>query len=172
MLILIMLINCKFALRDVYNGGGDSNDDNGAGDVGRVKTNGGDDTKLGNGDSKFDCSDDTGGGDGDDKDVDGVDDDGDVGHDIGNDANCGDGRSKVDCSKDTAVDDGNGKSDGGGDTNGNGKEGDHSDGESNDGAGGHKNDYDDGDGCLSSVKNCFKNKQIFLENFSLPDSPR
>ena len=168
MLILIMLINYKFALGDVYNGGGDSNDDNGAGDVGRVKTNGGDDTNLGNGDSKFDYSADRGGGDGDDKDVDGVDDDGDVGYDIGNDANCGDGRSKVDCSKDT----GNSKSDGGGDTNDNGKEGDHGDGESNDGAGGHKTDYADDDGCLKSVKSCFKNKQIFLENFSLQDSPR
>ena len=27
-------------------------------------------------------------------------------------------------------------------------------------------------GCLSSVKNCFKNKQIVLENFSLPESAR
>ena len=35
-----------------------------------------------------------------------------------------------------------------------------------------KNDGDDDDGCLSSVKNCFKNKQIVLENFSLPDSAR
>ena len=156
----------------MYNGGGNSNDDIGVDEVGRVNTNGGDDTDLGNGDSKFDCSADRGGGDGDDKDDGGIDDDGDAGCDIGNYANCADGRSKVDCSKDTAVDDGNSKSDGGVDTNDDGKEGDDSDGESNDGAGGHKNDDDDVDGCLSSVNNCFKNKQIFLENFSLPDFPR
>ena len=64
------------------------------------------------------------------------------------------------------------KSDGGGDTNDDGKGGDDSDGESNDGADGHKNDGDDDDGCLNYVKNCFKNKQIVLENFSLSDSAR
>ena len=44
--------------------------------------------------------------------------------------------------------------------------GDDSDGESNDGADGHKNDGDDVDGCLNSVKSCFKNKKIVLENFN------
>ena len=44
--------------------------------------------------------------------------------------------------------------------------GDDSDGESSDGADGHKNDRDD-DGCLDSVKNFFKNKQINVENFSI-----
>ena len=48
------------------------------------------------------------------------------------------------------------------------KGGDDSDGESNNGTDGHKYDSDD-DGCLNSVKNCFRNKQIILENFSLPD---
>ena len=86
-----------------------------------------------------------------------------------NDNDCGDGRMKVDCSKDTAVDDSNNKSDGGGDTNDDGRGGDDSDGESNDGADGHKNDGDD-ERCLHFVKNCFKNKQIVLENFLLPVS--
>ena len=46
-------------------------------------------------------------------------------------------------------------------------DGDNSDGKTNDGADGHRNDEDDDDGgCLDSVKNCFKNKQIDLENFS------
>ena len=46
----------------------------------------------------------------------------------------------------------------------NGRNGDDSAGESNYGADGHRNDDDDGDGgCLDSVKNCFKNKQI--DNF-------
>ena len=45
--------------------------------------------------------------------------------------------------------------------------GDDSDGESSDGADGHKNDRDDDDGCLDSVKNFFKNKQINVENFSI-----
>ena len=40
------------------------------------------------------------------------------------------------------------------------------------GADGYKNDGDDDDGCLNSVKNCFTNKQIVLESFSLPDSAR
>ena len=30
-----------------------------------------------------------------------------------------------------------------------------------------KNDRDDDDGCLDSVKNFFKNKQINVENFSI-----
>ena len=47
-----------------------------------------------------------------------------------------------------------------------------SDGESNDGADGHKNDGDDDDWCLNSIKKCFKNKQIVWENFSLPVSGR
>ena len=52
-----------------------------------------------------------------------------------------------------------------------GRNGDDSDGESNYGADGHRNDDDDGDGgCLDSVKNCFKNKQI--DNFKLPISTR
>ena len=98
------------------------------------------------------------------------DDDGDADSNIGNDTNCGDGRSKVDCSKDTAVDDGNNKSADGGNTNDDGKGGDDSDGESNECADGHKNDGDDDDddGCLNSAENCFKNKQIVLEKFSLP----
>ena len=74
--------------------------------------------------------------------------------------NCGDRRTKVDCSKYIAVDDGNSKSDGDSDTNDDVKGSDDNDGESNDGPNGHKNDGDDDDGCLSSVKNCFKNKQI------------
>ena len=85
---------------------------------------------------------------------------------------CGDGRSKVDCSKDTVVDDGCCKSDGGGDAKDDGKGGDDSDSESNECANGHKNDGDDDDRCLNSVKNCFKNKQIVLESFSLPVSTR
>ena len=52
------------------------------------------------------------------------------------------------------------------------KGGDDSDGESNDGTDGHKHDGDDDDGCLNSVKNCFRNKQIIFENLSLPDSAR
>ena len=43
----------KVDLGDVYNGGGDSNNDDGVDDVGRVNTNGGDAADLGNGDSKF-----------------------------------------------------------------------------------------------------------------------
>ena len=39
---------------DVYNDGGDSNDDVGVDDVGRVITNGGDDADFGFGDSNFD----------------------------------------------------------------------------------------------------------------------
>ena len=38
------------------------------------------------------------------------------------------------------------------------------------GADGYKNDDHDDNGCLNSVKNCFTNKQIVLESFSLPDS--
>ena len=53
-----------------------------------------------------------------------------------------------------------------------GKGGDDSDGESNDGAYGHKNNRDDDNECLNSVKSCFKNKQILLENFSIPVSAR
>ena len=37
---------------------------------------------------------------------------------------------------------------------------------------GYKNDGGDDDGCLNSVKNCFTNKQIVLESFSLPGSAR
>ena len=55
-----------------------------------------------------------------------------------------------------------------GDINDNGKGGHESDGEKNDGTDEYKNDCNDYDGCLNSVKNCFKNKQIVLENFSLP----
>ena len=58
----------KVDLGDMYNGGGDSNDDVGVDDVGRVNTNGGDDADFGNDDSKFDCGANRGGGDGDDKD--------------------------------------------------------------------------------------------------------
>ena len=92
---------------NVYNGGGDSNDDVGVDDVGRVNTNGGDSADFGNGDGKFDWVANRDDGDGDDKDDVGVDDDGNGGSDIGNDTNCGDGWNKVDCSKDIAVDDGN-----------------------------------------------------------------
>ena len=148
----------------MYNGGGDVR----IGNVGGVNTNGSDDADFGHGDSKFDCGDDRGSGEGGDKDDGGVNNDGDADSNIGNDTNCGDGRSKVDCSKDAVVDDGSSKSDGGGDANDDGKGGDDSDGESNECADGHKNDGDDDDGCLNSVKNCFKNKQIVLENFSLP----
>ena len=112
-----MLMLNKFDLCDVYNGGGDSNDDVGVDDIGRVNTNGGDAADFGNGDGKLDCDADRGGGDGGDKDDGGVDDDGDADSDIGDDANCRDDRSKVDCSKNIAVDDGNSISDGGGDTN-------------------------------------------------------
>ena len=38
------------------------------------------------------------------------------------------------------------------------------------GADGYKNDGDDEYGCQNSIKNCFTNKQIVLESFSLPDS--
>ena len=84
----VMLVNAgdgenKVDLGDVYNGGGNSNDDVGVGDVGRVNTNGGDDADFGNSDSKFDCGADRGGGDGDDKDDGGVDDDGDADSNIG-----------------------------------------------------------------------------------------
>ena len=44
----------KVDLVDVYNGGGDSNDDAGVEDVGGVNINGGDDADFGNGDSRFD----------------------------------------------------------------------------------------------------------------------
>ena len=162
----------KVDIGNVCNGGCNSNDDVGVDDVGRVTTNGGHDADFGNSDSKFDCGADRGGGDGDDKDDGGVDDDGDADSDIGSGADCGDGRSRVDCSKDIAVDDGNSKSDGGGDTNDDGKGGDNSNSESNNDADGHNNDGDNDDGCLNSVKNCFKNKQIVSENFSLPDTAR
>ena len=162
----------KVDLGDVYNGGGNSNDDVEVDDVVRVNTNGVDDADFVNGDSKFECHANRSSGDGDDEDDGVVDDDGDAKSDIGNDANCGDGRSKIDCSKEISVDDGNSKSDGGGDTDDDGKGGDDSDGESNDGADRHKNCGDDDEGCLNSVKIRFKNKQIVLENFSLPDSAR
>ena len=145
----------------MYNDGGDSDDDLGVDDVSRVNTNNGDDANFSNGDSKFEC-----GADGDGKD------DGDADSDIGNDANCGVGGSKVDCSKDIAVNNDNSKSDGGGDTNVDGKGGNDSDGKSNDSADRHKIDSDDDDGCLNTVKDCIKNTQIILENFSLPDSAR
>ena len=147
----------KVDLGGVYNGGGDSNDNVEVDDVGRVNANGGDDADFSNRDRKFDCGDHRSAG---------VGDDGDADSNIGNDADCGDGRSKVDCSKDVAADDGNSKSDGGGDTNDDGKVGDDSDGESNDGADGHKNYGGYDDGCLNSVKICFKYKQIVSENFS------
>ena len=57
----------KVDLGDMYNGGGDSNDNVGVDDVGRVNTNGGDDADFGNNDSKFDCGANRRGGDGDDK---------------------------------------------------------------------------------------------------------
>ena len=156
----------KDDLGDVYNGGGHSNDDEGVDYVDRTNNNGRDDAEFGNGDSKLDFSVNVGSCD-DDKDDCGV-----ANSDIGNDATCGDGRSKVDCTEDVVVDDGNSKSDGGGDTNYDGTGGDDSDVQSNDGADGHKTYGDDDDGYLNSVKNCFKNKQIVLENFSLPDSSR
>ena len=161
----------KVDLGDSNNGCDDSNDDFGVDNVGRVNTNVGDDAGFGNGDSKFDCGDEKSGGDGDDKDDGGVDDDSDTDSNIGNDANRGDSRRKFDCSKDKAADDDNCKSDGGCDTNDHGKGGDDSDGESYDGAEGHKNEGED-DGCLNSVKNCFKNKETVLERFSLPDPTR
>ena len=74
----------KVDLGDVYNGGGDSNDDVGVGNVGGVNTNGGDDADFGNGDSKFDCGDDRGSGDSGEKDDGGVNDDGDADSNIGN----------------------------------------------------------------------------------------
>ena len=148
----------KAILSDVYNGGGDSNDDVRVGNVGGVNTNGGYDVDFGNGDSKLDCGDDRGSGDGGDKDDCGVNDDGDVDSNICNDTYCDDGRSKVDYSKDIVVDDNSSKSDGGGNTNDDGKGGDDSDLKSNECADGPKNDSYDDDGC-------FKNKQIVLENF-------
>ena len=152
----------KVDLGDVYNGDGGSNDDVGVGSVGGVNTNGGDDVDFGNGDSKFDCGDDRGSGDDGDKDDGGVN----------------DGRMIMAEAKLIAV-----------------KiqmlmtvvvnlmvvvilmmmvrvVGDDSDGESNECPDGHKNDVDDDDGRLNSVKNCFKNKQIVLEIFSLPVSTR
>ena len=86
----------KVDLGDVYNGGGDSNDDVGVDNVFGVNTNGADDADFGNSDSKSDCDDDRGSGDGGDKDDGGVDNDGDVGSNVGNDTDCGDGRSKID----------------------------------------------------------------------------
>ena len=148
----------------MYNGGGDI--------MIMLELTIGDAARFRNGDGKPHCGADRGGKDGDEKDDDGVDDDGDADSDIGNDANCGDGRSKVDCNKTIAINDSNSKSDGGGDTNDDSKRGDDSDGESNDGADGHKSDGDDDDEFLSSVKKCFKNKQIVLEKFSLSDSAR
>ena len=161
----------KVDFGDVNNGVCNSNYDVWVDDVGGVITNGGDDADFVNGDSKFDCGDDRNSGDGGDKD-DGGDDDGDADSNVGNDTNCDIySRSKIDCSKDTPVDDGNSKSDGGGDTNDDGKGSDDSDGDNNEYADEHKNDDDD-DGCLNSAKNCFKNKQIVLENVSLPVSAR
>ena len=49
----------KFDLDDVYNGVGDSNDNIGGDDVGGANSNDGDDANFGNGDSKFDCGDDS-----------------------------------------------------------------------------------------------------------------
>ena len=43
----------KVDLGDMYNGGGNSSDDNGVGDVGRANTIGGDDADFGNGDTNF-----------------------------------------------------------------------------------------------------------------------
>ena len=57
----------KVDLGGVYNGGGDSNDDVGFGNVGEVNTNGGYNPDFSNGDSKFDY--------GNDKEDGGVDDD-------------------------------------------------------------------------------------------------
>ena len=160
----------KVDLGDVYDGGGESNDDVGVDDVGGVNINGGDDADFGNSDSKFHCGEDRGrSGDG-GIDNGGIDDDSDAAYNIGNDTNCGDGKSKVDCSKDTAVDVSNSKSNGGGDTNDDDKGGDDSDGEGNQCVDGHKNDDDDR--CLNSAKNYFKSKQIVLENFSLPVSAK
>ena len=96
----------KVDLGDVYNGGGDSNDDVGADDGVRANTNGSNDAEFGKGDSKRDCGVFRGGNDGNDKDDGGVNDNGNVDSDTGNDANCGDCRSKVDCNKDVAVDEG------------------------------------------------------------------
>ena len=164
--------NNKVNLGDVYSGDGDSNNDVGIDDVGGVSTNGGDNADFSNGDSKFECGDDRDGGDGDDKDYGSVHDDGDADSNVANGANCGDGRNKVDCSEDAVDDDGNSNADGGGDTNDDGKGGDESDGESNDDADRHKIYDKDDNGCLNFVKNCFQNKQIVLENFSLPVSAR
>ena len=148
-------------LGDVYEGAGDSNDDVGVGNVGEVNTNGGDDTDFSDGDSKFDCGDDSGSGDSDNKDYGGVDDDGDADSNIRNATNCSDGRNKVDCSKEIVVENGNSKSDDG-DANDDCKGGDGSDGESNECADGHKTDGDyEDDKCLISVKSYFKKKQIF-----------
>ena len=45
----------KVDLGDLYNGGGDSNDDVEVNNVGGVTTYGGDDADFGNSDSKFNC---------------------------------------------------------------------------------------------------------------------
>ena len=116
-------------------------------------------------------------GDDDNKDDGDVDDDGDIDSNIDNDANSGNSKSKIECSEDTAGDGSNINADGGlnnvCDTNDDVLGQDDSDGESNDGADGHKNNDDDDDGgCLNSVKNCFRNKQVDLENLSLPISAR
>ena len=155
----------------MYSIGGDSNNDVGVDDVGMVSTNGGHDTNFDDDYSKFYCDQDIDDGGVDNKDDGGVDDD--IDSNIGNDSNCGNGRNKIDCSENTADDDGNSNADVGpsddyvGDTNDDDRGGDVSDSESNDGANEHKNDDDDDDGgCLDSVKNCFKNKRIVLENFS------
>ena len=156
----------------MYDGGADSNDDDGVDDVGWVDTNGVDDANQGDSDSKFNWGDDIDdGGDGDNKDI-GYYDDGAVDSNIGIDDNCddnGDGTSKFDYSEYPAGDDSN--ADGGlsgvvGDINHNSRDGDVSDGGNNGGADGHKHDDDDNGGYLDSVKNYFKNKQIGLENFS------
>ena len=75
----------KVDLGDLYNGGGNSNDDAGAGNVDGVKTNGGDDADFGDGDSKFDCGDDRDSGDGGDRDDGCVNDDADVDSNTRND---------------------------------------------------------------------------------------
>lgn len=96
-----------------------------------------------------------------------------------NDVKCGNDKRKVDCSEDIAVGDSNSNVDGFPNDHGDGdtyhevRDGDHNNGESNDSFDWHKKDdnYHNG-GCFDSVRNCFINKQIDLENFSLPISTR
>ena len=171
MLILAMVrIKLISGMCIIGNDVGDRNDSGGVNDVHGFAAN------DGYRDSKVDCCEDLDGWDGVDNN-DGDFDNNDDGVDPSNDANCGNDKSKVDCSEDAAGGDRNSNVDGDpndygdGDTNNDGRDSDDSDGESNDGADGHKYGVYDS-GCLDSVKNLFRYKQIDLKSFLVPLSIR